>query len=59
MNSFVAIVLLLPSFAAAQEKPSRFTITGVVSGTDEYTVTRSAAGTSVSGYTNWKPRAST
>jgi hypothetical protein len=52
-DSFVAIVLLLASFAAAQEKPSRFAITGVVSGTDEYTVTRTAAGTSVSGHTNF------
>lgn len=50
--SFVASVLLLASFAAAQEKPSRFAITGVVSGADEYTVTRSAAGTSVSGHTS-------
>ena len=50
--SFVASVLLLASFAAAQEKPSRFTITGVVSGAEEYTVTRSAAGTSISGHTN-------
>jgi len=51
--SLVAGVLLLASFAAAQEKPSRFTITGVVSGADEYTVARSAAGTSVTGHTNF------
>jgi len=51
--SFVASVLLLASFAAAQEKPTRFTISGVVSGADEFTVTRSAAGTSVSGHTNF------
>jgi dienelactone hydrolase len=52
-TSFVASVLLLASFAAAQEKPTRFTISGVVSGADEFTVTRSAAGTSVSGHTNF------
>lgn len=51
-SSFVASVLLLASFAAAQEKPGRFTITGMVSGADEYTVARSAAGTSVSGHTS-------
>jgi len=50
---FAASVLLLASFAAAQEKPSRFTITGVVSGSDEYTVTRSATGTSLPGHTNF------
>jgi dienelactone hydrolase len=49
---FAASVLLLASFAAAQEKPSRFTITGVVSGAEEYTVARSAAGTSISGHTS-------
>ena len=50
--SFAAIVLLLASFAAAQEKPVRFIISGVTAA-DEYTVTRSAAGTSISGHTNF------
>ncbi len=44
------VVLLFASLVAAQEKPARFKLTGVVSGSDEHTVVHGASGTSATGH---------
>ncbi len=46
----VAVLLLSVSLVAAQEKPARFKLSGVVSGADEHTLVRSATGTKGSGH---------
>lgn len=46
----VLAVLLLVCLAAAQENTARFKLTGVVTGSDEHSVVRSASGTSATGH---------
>ena len=48
-RTFIA-VLLLSCLAAAQDKPARFTLTGVVTGSDEHTVVRTASGSNGTGH---------
>ena len=55
----VVLLLFLSSIAFAQDKPARFKLSGVVTGSDEFTVTRGATGTITAGHENISQGATT
>lgn len=49
-RTIALLLLVIATFAAAQDKPAKFHLTGVVTGSDEHTVVRNASGAKASGH---------